>query len=104
MSFPNYIQLDAMDCGAVCLQIISKYYGSYFSQQRLRELYHITRNGVSLLGIGEWKVWVSDSGEGLLEYSVHSLIWDGYKFIPVAEYTDHLLNIPIWIKSFLLIK
>jgi ATP-binding cassette, subfamily B, bacterial len=53
MSFPNYIQYDMMDCGAVCLQIISKYYGRFLSQQRLRELCHITHNGVSLLGISD---------------------------------------------------
>lgn len=53
MSFPNYIQYDMMDCGAVCLQIISKYYGRYLSQQRLRDLCHITHNGVSLLGISD---------------------------------------------------
>ena len=29
-----------MDCGAACLQSISKYYGKYFSQQRLRHLCH----------------------------------------------------------------
>ncbi|WP_373728984.1 cysteine peptidase family C39 domain-containing protein, partial [Bacteroides heparinolyticus] len=50
MKFPSYIQLDGMDCGAACLQIISKYYGRYFSQQTMRELCHITRNGVSLRG------------------------------------------------------
>ncbi len=53
MSFPNYIQFDGMDCGATCLQIISKYYGRYFSQQTMRELCHITRNGVSLRGISD---------------------------------------------------
>lgn len=53
MSFPSYIQLDGMDCGATCLQIISKFYGRYFSQQTMRELCHITRNGVSLRGISD---------------------------------------------------
>lgn len=53
MKFPSYIQLDGMDCGAACLQIISKYYGRYFSQQTMRELCHITRNGVSLRGISD---------------------------------------------------
>ncbi len=42
-----------MDCGATCLQIIAKYYGKYFSQLRLRELCHITNNGVSMLGISD---------------------------------------------------
>lgn len=42
-----------MDCGAACLQIISKFYGRYFSQQTMRDLCHITRNGVSLRGISD---------------------------------------------------
>lgn len=29
MSQPSYQQLDMMDCGAACLQSISKYYGKY---------------------------------------------------------------------------
>lgn len=53
MKFPSYIQHDGMDCGAACLQIISKFYGRYFSQQTMRELCHITRNGVSLRGISD---------------------------------------------------
>lgn len=53
MSFPNYIQLDTMDCGATCLQIIAKYYGKYITLQNLRELCHINRNGVSMLGISD---------------------------------------------------
>ena len=31
MSQPSYQQLDMMDCGAACLQSISKYYGKYWS-------------------------------------------------------------------------
>lgn len=53
MKFPNYIQLDAMDCGPACLQIIAKYYGKFYSLKTLRELCHITSNGVSLLGIND---------------------------------------------------
>ena len=41
MNKPSYQQLDMMVCGAACLQSISKYYGKYFSQQRLRHLCHI---------------------------------------------------------------
>ena len=53
MKRPSYQQLDMMDCGAACLQSISKYYGKYFSQQRLRKLCHITKSGVSMLGISD---------------------------------------------------
>ena len=52
-SFPNYIQLDTMDCGPSCLRMIAKYYGRSYSIQNLREKSYITRQGVSMLGISE---------------------------------------------------
>lgn len=51
--FPHYKQLDIMDCGPTCLKIIAAYYGKYFSLQMLRDKCHITREGVSLLGISD---------------------------------------------------
>ena len=52
-SFPHYTQLDAMDCGPICLRIIAKYYGRTYSLQTLREKSFITRAGVSMLGISD---------------------------------------------------
>ena len=42
-----------MDCGPASLRMIAAYYGKHFSQQRLRELCHISKNGVSMLGISD---------------------------------------------------
>ncbi|MFI3297756.1 MAG: cysteine peptidase family C39 domain-containing protein, partial [bacterium] len=53
LKFPHYTQLDSMDCGPTCLRIIAKHYGKAFSLQNLREKCHITREGVSLLGISD---------------------------------------------------
>lgn len=53
MRFPHYQQLDSMDCGPTCLQIIADFYGKHFSLSDLRERCYITREGVSLLGISE---------------------------------------------------
>ncbi|MCM1301811.1 MAG: peptidase domain-containing ABC transporter [Bacteroides cellulosilyticus] len=53
MSFPHYTQLDAMDCGPTSLRIIAQYYGKHYSLQNLRERCHISREGVSLLGISD---------------------------------------------------
>ena len=44
-------QLDSKDCGPACLQMIAGYYGRMVSLQLLRERAHITRNGVSMIGI-----------------------------------------------------
>ena len=51
--FPNYTQLDAMDCGPTCLRMVAKHYGRSFTVQSLREKSFITREGVSMLGISE---------------------------------------------------
>ncbi|WP_290526737.1 cysteine peptidase family C39 domain-containing protein, partial [Alistipes sp.] len=53
MSFPHYTQLDAMDCGPTSLRIVAQYYGRHYSLQNLRERCHLTREGVSLLGISD---------------------------------------------------
>ncbi len=52
-AFPFYKQHDAMDCGPSCLRMIIKHYGKNISLQKIRELSHISREGVSLLGISE---------------------------------------------------
>ena len=51
--FPHYQQLDEMDCGSTSLRMIVKYYGKEYSAEMLRQHCHITRNGVSMLGISE---------------------------------------------------
>ena len=53
LSFPHYVQLDAMDCGPTCLRMIAKYYGKTYTLQTLRERCFITREGVSMLGISD---------------------------------------------------
>lgn len=51
--FPHFRQLDAMDCGPTCLQMISAYYGKVYSLETLRQRSFITRAGVSMLGISD---------------------------------------------------
>ena len=42
-----------MDCGPTCLKMVAKFYGKNYSLQNLRNRCHITREGVSLLGISD---------------------------------------------------
>lgn len=42
-----------MDCGPTCLKMVAKFYGKNYSLQNLRDRCHITREGVSLLGISD---------------------------------------------------
>ncbi len=51
--FPFFHQLDSKDCGPACIKMISTYYGKNYSIQFLRENAHISRLGVSLLGISD---------------------------------------------------
>ncbi len=51
--FPIIRQLDAMDCGPTCLQMIMKHYGRVYSLPFLRDKCFITREGVSMMGISK---------------------------------------------------
>src|SRR6056297_3263698 len=51
--FPHYQQHDAMDCGPACLRMVAKHYGKNYTLQTLRDRSHISREGVSMLGISD---------------------------------------------------
>lgn len=53
MRYVSYIQHDSMDCGPTCLRMVARFYGKSYSLQNLRDRCHITREGVSLLGISD---------------------------------------------------
>ena len=53
MSFPFVKQPDSMDCGPACLKMVAGYYRKNFSLESLRKKCHITREGVSFLGLSE---------------------------------------------------
>lgn len=51
LTFPFFSQLDAMDCGATCLRMISGWYGMRYSGEYLREISYTNREGISLEGM-----------------------------------------------------
>ncbi|MEG3657799.1 peptidase domain-containing ABC transporter [Arenibacter palladensis] len=51
--FPNYRQLDQMDCGPACLKIITKHYGKDYNLEYLRQISNLRRGGASLAGLSE---------------------------------------------------
>jgi ATP-binding cassette subfamily B protein len=51
--FPFYKQLDKMDCGPACLQMITKHFGRDYTLDDLRKRSSISREGVSVLGISD---------------------------------------------------
>ena len=52
-NFPFYKQLDAADCGASCLRMVSRHYGRHYPLEYLRELTYLDREGVSLMGLSD---------------------------------------------------
>lgn len=50
-NFPHFLQRDSMECGIACLKMIAAHYDREVSWNRLRQLSHVGRLGVSLLGI-----------------------------------------------------
>ncbi len=51
MSFPFIQQLDRMDCGPVCLQIIAQYYKRSIDITHLRTVADMGKDGTSMLGL-----------------------------------------------------
>ncbi len=92
--FPFFKQYDAMDCGPSCLRMIAAFYGKTYSLQKLRELAHITREGVSLLGlsdaaetIGFRTIGARVTFEQLIEAPKPCMVhWDQEHFVVVYLY------------------
>ncbi len=51
--FPFQKQMDAMDCGPSCLNMIARHYGRLLPMDELREQASLTRSGVTLGGIAD---------------------------------------------------
>jgi ATP-binding cassette subfamily B protein len=90
MKFTFVRQLDKMDCGPVCLQMIAKHYGRNTTLHDLRNICDLGKEGVSLLGIKNGARQLGFEGEG-----VHVTIDDLYsrKLFPIILYwnQDHFV-------------
>ena len=51
--FPHFKQLNTSDCGPTSLRMVARFYGKDYSTEMLRKHCHISRRGVSMLGISE---------------------------------------------------
>lgn len=106
--YPVYRQLDTMDCGPSCVRMIAAYHGRHFSLQYLRELSHIDRDGVSMLGILKSAENIGfeaigtrlplESGEhgkvGLTDIPLPCMVhWEQNHFVVVYEITDKYIRI-----------
>lgn len=51
--FPHYRQNNSFDCGPTALRMVAAHYGTEYSAEMLRRHCHISKQGVSMLGISE---------------------------------------------------
>ena len=65
-SFPQFTQLDSMDCGPSCLRMVAKHYGKHYSLETLRQHSFITREGVSMLGISDAAEYIGFRTSGVM--------------------------------------
>jgi len=90
-----------MDCGPSCLRMVAAFYGKTYSLQRLRELAHISREGVSLLGlsdaaeaIGFRTIGARITIEQLLEAPKPCVVhWDQDHFVVVYKYRKGIIAV-----------
>jgi ATP-binding cassette subfamily B protein len=50
--FPFLQQIDGLDCGPTCLEMIGRYYGRNYSRQYIRQLCQLDRQGASFATLG----------------------------------------------------
>ena len=90
-----------MDCGPSCLRMIAAFYGKTYSLQKLRELAHISREGVSLLGlsdaaeaIGFRTIGARITFEQLIEAPKPCVVhWDQDHFVVVFKYQKGVIHV-----------
>lgn len=90
-----------MDCGPSCLRMVAAFYGKTYSLQKLRELAHISREGVSLLGlsdaaetIGFRTIGARITLEQLVEAPKPCVVhWDQDHFVVVYKYRKGIIYV-----------
>lgn len=85
--FPFTPQHDAMDCGAACLRMVAQHYGRHYTLESLRQKRHISREGVSLLGISE-----AAEGIGFKTVGVHIGFEQLKEELPLALHNMQIVN------------
>ncbi|MCG2460522.1 peptidase domain-containing ABC transporter [Flavobacteriaceae bacterium F89] len=92
--FPNYRQLDQMDCGPVCIKIVAAHFGKDLDLDYLRDLSGLQKGGVSLEGVSDALETIGITALGITA-SLDELIediplpaiahWEGQHFVVVYK-------------------
>lgn len=94
--YPFTPQHDMTDCGAACLSMLLKYYGSSLSLSRLRDITNVDRDGASLWSLAQAAQTLGFSACGLqiskdavTEVATPAIVhWEGVHYIVLYEATD----------------
>ena len=74
--FPHFKQLNTSDCGPTSLRMVARFYGQDYSTEMLRKHCHISRRGVSMLGISEGAQYIGLDAIGV-KMTFRQLVEDG---------------------------
>ena len=95
MKFPFTNQLGARDCGPACLKMMAAYYGQEYAIDFLRTKCHISKVGVSLLGISEAAEFIGLHSRGvkidieqlkeIVQQTPAILHWNDHHFVVVYK-------------------
>ena len=86
-SFPLFPQHDSMDCGPACLRMVAQHHGRHYTLESLRQKCHISREGVSLLGISG-----AAEGIGFKTVGVHIDFEQLKEELPLALHNIEIVN------------
>ncbi len=110
--YPLLVQMNAMDCGVACLAMVTSYFGSSVSINRLRELAKVTNQGTDLKSlsdaaetVGFLARGVKANYEGLLQLNLPLICHWGSnhyvvlyeidaKGVTIADPADDLVTLP----------
>ena len=101
-NFPNYRQLDQMDCGPACLKIITKHFGQEYNLEYLRKISHQQKGGVSMAGLSEALATVGIEAIGIksdLMELVHDVPlpaiahWESNHFVVVYQTSNKFIYV-----------
>ncbi|KTD39419.1 hypothetical protein Lnau_0186 [Legionella nautarum] len=95
---PSILQMDVMECGAVCLSIILAYYGLHISSETAREACGVTRDGSKAINIIKAARNLGMNAEGKRIKDIDSLGYMPTPFIVFWKF-EHFIVIEGIIKS-----
>ena len=94
MKFPDYRQLDSVDCGPACLKIVAKYHGIDYAIDYLRSICYIDKEGVNLFSLAEAAEYIGFN-TSTLKLSIDELLrhapfpavllWDNNHYVVVFK-------------------